>query len=178
MELGTIHTVASETNLLDIEIRHSIESDVEGIWRLYSQPSCYRETLQQPFPSLQLWQKRLIELPDNVYSLVAIRAGEVVGQIGMEVFTNPRRKHVANIGMAVHEDFRAIGIASALLSAMVSHAQNWLAVRRIELEVYTDNHLAISLYKKHGFVIEGEMREYAFRDGEYIDAFLMANVKD
>ncbi|GIU22164.1 GNAT family N-acetyltransferase [Shewanella schlegeliana] len=167
-----------KTNLVDIDIRHSLDADIKGICQLYSQPSCYRETLQQPFPSLQLWQKRLMDLPENFYSLVAIRDGEVVGQIGMEVFSNPRRKHVANIGMAVHEAYRGIGIASALLDTMVSLAQNWLAVRRIELEVYTDNHLAISLYKKHGFVIEGEMREYAFRDGEYIDAFLMANVRD
>ncbi|GIU11913.1 MULTISPECIES: GNAT family N-acetyltransferase [unclassified Shewanella] len=167
-----------KTILVDIDIRHSLDADIDGICQLYSQPSCYSATLQHPFPSMQLWQKRLMNLPDNFYSLVAVREGEVVGQIGMEVFSNPRRKHVANIGMAVHESYRGIGIASALLEAMVSLAQNWLAVRRIELEVYTDNHLAVSLYKKHGFVIEGEMREYAFRDGEYIDAFLMANVRD
>ncbi len=167
-----------KTILIDIDIRHSLDADIEGIYQLYSQSSCYSETLQQPFASLQVWQKRLLDLADNFYSLVAIRDGEVIGQIGMEVFSNPRRKHVANIGMAVHEDFRGMGIASALLEAMVSLAQNWLAIRRIELEVYTDNHLAISLYKKHGFVIEGEMREYAFRNGEYIDAFLMANVRD
>ncbi|MGS0694404.1 GNAT family N-acetyltransferase [Shewanella sp. 0m-4] len=167
-----------KTILVDIDIRHSLDADIDGICQLYSQQSCYAGTLQHPFPSLHTWQKRLMELPDNCYSLVAIRDGEVVGQIGMEVFSNPRRKHVANIGMAVDEAFRGMGIGSALLDAMVSLAQNWLAVRRIELEVYTDNHLAISLYKKHGFVIEGEMREYAFRSGEYIDAFLMANVRD
>ena len=167
-----------KTILVDIDIRHSLDADIDGICRLYSQQSCYADTLQHPLPSLHTWQKRLAELPDNCYSLVAIRDGEVVGQIGMEVFTNPRRKHVANIGMAVHESYRGIGIGSALLEVMISLAQNWLAVRRIELEVYTDNHLAISLYKKHGFVIEGEMREYAFRNGEYIDAFLMANIRD
>ncbi|WP_283107164.1 GNAT family N-acetyltransferase [Shewanella sp. 10N.261.52.F9] len=164
--------------LIDIDIRHSLDTDINGICQLYSQKSCYSSTLQHPFPSLSRWQKRLIDLPENCYSLVAMRGDEVVGQIGMEVFSNPRRKHVANIGMAVDESYRGIGLGSALLEAIVSLAQNWLAVKRIELEVYTDNHLAISLYKKHGFVIEGEMREYAFRDGEYIDAFLMAYVRD
>ncbi|MGS0680980.1 GNAT family N-acetyltransferase [Shewanella sp. 125m-7] len=168
----------AKTILTDIDIRHSLDADIDGISQLYSQPSCYAGTLQHPFPSLHKWQKRLMELPDNCTSLVASRNGDIVGQIGMEVFSNPRRKHVANIGMAVDEAYRGIGVGSALLEAMTSLAQNWLAVRRIELEVYTDNHLAIGLYKKHGFVIEGEMREYAFRNGEYIDAFLMANIRD
>ena len=38
--------------------------------------------------------------------------------------------------------------------------------------------VAVALYKRNGFIIEGEARDYAFRAGEYVDAFIMANVKD
>ncbi|QFU21564.1 GNAT family N-acetyltransferase [Shewanella eurypsychrophilus] len=161
-----------------IEIRHSDIDDIEVIKSIYAQPSCYGGTLQQPFPSLQRWQKRLCDIPENFHSLVAVIDGVVAGQIGMEVMTNPRRKHVANIGMAVDEKFQGLGVGEAMVNAVVDLAHNWLAIRRIELEVYTDNHVAIALYKRNGFIIEGEARDYAFRDGEYVDAFIMANLKD
>ncbi|MCG9756790.1 GNAT family N-acetyltransferase [Shewanella insulae] len=158
----------------EISIRHSKEGDIEGIFALYGQRSCYAGTLQRPYPSLAFWQKRLKDLPENCYSLVAVREGKIVGQLGMEVYSNARRKHVANFGMAVCELARGQGIGSALLAAMIDLATNWLAVRRIELEVYTDNQAAIALYKSHGFEIEGEAKDYAFRDGGYVNAFLMA----
>ncbi|MBT1443604.1 GNAT family N-acetyltransferase [Shewanella sp. JM162201] len=161
-----------------ILVRHSQSGDIATVRDIYSQPSCYANTLQQPFPSLEKWQQRIGNLPENFYSLVAEIDGEVVGHAGMEVFTNPRRKHVANLGMAVSEEFQGIGVGSALLGALLELAHNWLAVRRIELEVYTDNHAAIKLYKRHGFVIEGEAIGYAFRNGEYVDVFFMASCRD
>lgn len=163
---------------LEIVIRHSEAEDIEGIYQLYSQVSCYSQTLQTPFPPLSRWQKRLEDLPDNQHSLVAILDGRLVGQIGMEVFANPRRRHVANIGMAVDEAYQGQGVGSALLESMRDLAFNWLAVRRIELEVYTDNLGAIALYERHGFVQEGLARDYAFRDGQYVDAYLMACIAD
>jgi putative acetyltransferase len=60
---------------------------------------------------------------------------------------------------------------------MVDLADNWLNVRRIELTVFTDNAAAIHLYEKHGFVIEGTNRQYAFRDGQYADVYTMARLK-
>ena len=48
---------------------------------------------------------------------------------------------------------------------------------RLELEVYTDNDAAIRLYEKHGLVLEGTNRRYALRDGEYVDAHVMARIR-
>ncbi|WP_076407464.1 GNAT family N-acetyltransferase [Shewanella sp. UCD-KL12] len=162
----------------EIEVRHSHADDIAAIHGIYSQRSCYSGTLQHPYPSIALWQKRLSDLPENSHSLVAVIDNQVVGQIGMEVMSSPRRKHVANIGMGVDEKFRGRGVGEAMLKAVIELAYNWLAIRRIELEVYTDNHAAIALYKRNGFVIEGEARDYAFRAGEYVDVFMMASVKD
>ncbi|WP_444928219.1 GNAT family N-acetyltransferase [Microbulbifer sp. TRSA002] len=46
----------------------------------------------------------------------------------------------------------------------------------MELEVYTNNEQAIGLYKKYGFEVEGTAKNYAFRNGEYADVYLMAKV--
>ena len=64
-----------------------------------------------------------------------------------------------------------------LMTALIERAERWMQMTRLELEVYVDNAAAIALYRKHGFVEEGRMRAYAFRDGQYVDALGMARVK-
>jgi len=157
-----------------IKIRHSNTEDIPQIKGIYEQPDNYAQTLQLPFPSLEKWQKFLSSPSDNFYSLVAERDGQIVGQLGMECFQSPRRRHVANIGMAVDSKCLRQGVGEKLLLSAIDLALNWLAIRRIELEVYTDNDAAIALYKKLGFEQEGLAKGYAFKDGQFVDVIYMA----
>ena len=161
---------------MSITIRHSEKSDFEAIRDIYAQPSCYSNTLQLPFPSKDKWEQRLNDAPTNFYSLVAISDQKIVGQLGMQTQLNPRRSHVANFGMGVDESCRNKGVGTKLLKEALDMADNWLAITRIDLEVYTDNLVAKSLYEKFGFEVEGTARSYAFRNGQYADVFLMARV--
>ncbi|MFU7507526.1 GNAT family N-acetyltransferase [Vibrio cholerae] len=90
--------------------------------------------------------------------------------------TNPRRRHVGTFGMGVKDDVQGLGVGSALLKTVIDLAANWLNLNRIALPVYVDNERAINLYKKFGFVIEGESKAYAFRNGSYVDVYHMARV--
>ncbi|MGB0894443.1 MAG: GNAT family N-acetyltransferase [Parashewanella sp.] len=161
---------------MDIQIRHSHESDIPQIFELYQQQSIYTNTLQLPFPSIEKWRKKLTEFSDVGYSLVAEVDGEIVGQLSIAVKQNPRQKHVATLGMGVSEHVRGKGVGSKLLTSAMKLAQDWLAIKRIEIEVYTDNEAAIALYKNCGFEVEGEAKYYAFRNGEYVNAYYMAAV--
>ena len=60
----------------------------------------------------------------------------------------------------------------------IARGDNWLNLKRVELHVYTDNARAIHLYEKFGFVTEDTHRAFAFRDGEYVDAYSMARVRE
>jgi putative acetyltransferase len=80
--------------------------------------------------------------------------------------------------MGVHDEMQGRGVGSALLHAGVDLADRWLNLTRLELEVYTDNDPAIRLYERFGFEREGTMHQYAFRDGAYVDAYLMARVRE
>ena len=66
---------------------------------------------------------------------------------------------------------------TALMAAIIELADKWLNLTRLELHVYTDNEAGLALYKKFGFEIEGTHRRYAFRDGEYIDSYGMARLR-
>lgn len=160
-----------------ISIRHAEPSDYEAVHKIFTGPKAIRGTLQTPFPSMEKWRQRLATPSEGHFSLIACADEEVVGQLGLHTFPNrPRRRHVAQIGMAVRDDWQGNGVGSALMQDAIDLAENWLQITRLELEVYTDNQAGIHLYQKFGFEIEGTLRQYAFRDGEYVDAYSMAKL--
>ena len=85
-------------------------------------------------------------------------------------------RHVGSIGMAVRDDWQGKGVGTALMEAVIDLADNWLNLTRIELRVYVENVLAIALYEKFGFEVDGTHRRMAFRNGEYVDGHSMARV--
>ena len=162
---------------MEIQVRRTEPSDARSVKEIYECPNAFRGTLQLPHPSLDLWEKRLTHVPEHVYSYVALYQGEVIGNLGLEVCVNPRRRHVASLGMGVKDNFAGKGVGSALLQTAVDLCDNWINIKRLELTVYTDNEQAINLYKKFGFQIEGESAAFAFRDGEYVAAYHMARIQ-
>ena len=161
---------------MSIVIRHAEPSDFEAVQSIFEAPEAIAGTLQVPFPSAEAWRKLLSEQQPGGKMLLAMVDGRVVGQIGIHTVPRPRRAHVGNIGMAVHDEWHHQGVGSALLQAAISLADNWLHLLRLELTVYTDNEVAVRLYRKHGFVIEGTHRAFALRDGKYVDAYAMARI--
>lgn len=85
--------------------------------------------------------------------------------------------HTAHLGLGVHDDFTGRGIGKALLLALIDAADNWLNIRRLELTVHADNLKAIGLYEKCGFEREGVHRDYAFKNGRFVDALAMARLR-
>jgi len=114
-----------------------------------------------PDKSRDAIRERTENQPPDMHGLVAVVDEQVVGLLGLHVGTG-RRAHVASLGMMVHADFHGRGVGSALMAAAIDLAENWLAISRIELEVFPDNAPAVALYEKFGFEREGTLREYAF----------------
>ena len=162
---------------MKIEIRHAEPEDAEALQAIYTDEALYANTLQLPVPSKTLWRKRLADIPDNIHVLVAEVEGKVVGNLGLEIMVSKRRRHVASFGVSVKSALQGKGVGRALITAALDLADNWLDIRRIEITAYTDNNGGIGLYKSLGFVIEGEMVDYAYRNGEYVNAYQMARIR-
>ncbi len=164
---------------MDIVVRRTTANDYEGVYRIFTGPKVIWGTMQLPFPSPDLWRKRLAEPLEGAYFLAACVDGEIVGHLGVHTNPNaPRRRHAAGIGMAVRDDWQGKGVGTALMQAAVDFADKWLNLSRLELEVYVDNEPAIRLYKRFDFAIEGTLRAYVFRDGQYVDAYTMARLRN
>ena len=163
---------------MNISIRRTEPSDFEAIHQIFSGPKVVWGTLQLPFPSIEAWRKRLAEPPEGMFGLVACIENEVVGQLDLYTFPmHPRRQHVGQIGIAIRDDWQGKGVGTELLQAAVDLAEKWLNLLRLEIEVYTDNEPGISLYKKFNFGIEGVLVQYAYRDGQYVDVYVMARLR-
>ena len=163
---------------MEITVRHSEPEDYEALHRIFSGQRAIAGTLQMPFPRAETWRERLSEPPEGLYSLVACVEGEVVGEISLHTSpTRWRMRHVGSIGMAVRDDWQGKGVGTALMEAALDLADTWLNLTRIELSVYVDNAAGIALYEKFGFEVEGTHGRFAFRNGEYVDAYSMARLK-
>jgi putative acetyltransferase len=161
-----------------LQIRRAEPDDFPAIYEMFSAPKVFTGTLQLPYPSREQWRQRLAEPADGTYNLVAVVGDRVVGMMSVHTFPNrPRRRHVGDIGMSVHDEWQGKGVGTALMRAGLDLADNWLNLTRIELEVYTDNEAAIRLYERHGFEHEGTLRQHAFRDGRYVDSYMMARLR-
>jgi len=161
-----------------VRIRHAEPADYEAVCRIFQGPRAVWGTLQLPFPSLERWRRRLADPAEGIYTLVACAGEEVVGMLSLQTFPNfPRRRHVAELFMAVRDDWQGRGVGTALMAAALDLADNWLNILRVELDVWVDNEPAIRLYKKFGFAVEGTAVAFGYREGKFVDAYRMARVR-
>src|SRR5262245_38955629 len=100
---------------MPITVRRTEPDDYTAIYKIFTGPKATRGTLQTPYPSADVWRRRLAEPPEGLYSLVACVDEEVIGQSGLHTFpSRPRRRHVGEIGMAVRDDWQGKGVGTAL----------------------------------------------------------------
>jgi len=161
---------------LDVRIRAAEPEDQLALTAIFNQPSVAEGTLQLPYTSLAERRERF--KPDaTVRSLVAEADGQVVGMGGLHLESR-RRAHVGWIGMGVDERYQGQGVGGMLVRALLDLADNWYNLRRVELTVFCDNLPAVHLYEKHGFAIEGRHTAFAYRNGDFADAYSMARLRN
>lgn len=163
--------------LNEINIRPVEPGDVNDLYEIITHPAVVGNLLQLPGAELSETQEWIKKPAAGQHRLVAELNGKVVGSGSITQAQRPRLAHSGHVGMMVHPDYFRQGVGSALLAAYLNLADNWLNLRRVELEVYTDNEPAIRLYEKFGFVIEGKRRAVAFGNGRFQDDYVMARLR-
>ena len=104
---------------------------------------------------------------------LALDGERIVGRLSLARDPHPASPHVADLGLMVAATHRRRGIGTALLEAAVSWAKG-SGVSKLELHVFPWNEPAIELYERFGFEREGLRRGHYLRNGEAVDALLMA----
>ena len=149
--------------------------DAGAIHEMRQQPSILAYTAALPSDRIEKTRSRIEGFDSNDHVLVAEVEGRVVGLAGLHVLRGKQR-HVADLGMMVHDAFQGRGIGRQLLMAVLDVADSHLGLIRVELEVLSDNARAVKLYESCGFAHEGRKRKAFRHRGCYEDLLVMARV--
>lgn len=158
----------------DVMIRPIRIDDWEAVGEIRLQPQVMEFTTAMP--SERRGRAFIEALTPNDHVMVAQLDGRVIGLAGLHI-GGAKRRHVATIGIAVHDAYAGRGVGRALMESLLSIADDWLGLVRVQLEVDAINERAQKLYQSLGFVVEGRQPKAYFTAGRYADAILMGRVR-
>ena len=167
----------SQRNIDSLEIRPFRREDVPDLYHIYCHPRVDQTTMQLPSIELSQLAEKLSDDSPLRYRFVAVADGVVAGLSSIHRDQNPRMNHTAGLGMMVHPDYWGLGIGSRLMEALLDITDNWLALKRLDLEVNTDNPAATHLYQRFGFEIEGTKRFHVYGAGRWANSFFMSRLR-
>lgn len=113
--------------------------------------------------------KREIESPNSCLLILTKNHEENEKVIGLGCFWAILEEAHLTI-LAIHPDFQGQKLGSLLLNKLLDEAQK-RNLERATLEVGENNHKAINLYKKFGFMEAGRRKKYYKKTGE--DALIL-----
>ena len=112
------------------------------------------------------------DLP-NLIPLVSEYQGKIVGHAVIHKFPHERRKGIGELAVYLNDDFQNVGLGTVMTERLLKLAKKD-KMHRIELSVVAENKIALHLYEKCGFQIEGISKDDFYgRDGKYHDVINM-----
>jgi L-phenylalanine/L-methionine N-acetyltransferase len=166
---------------MDVRIRSAEPADAEQIIALVQRISAEPDvdialSPGESYHTVEVEQAILTEFTnsENSIYLVAEAGDRIIGLLNCKGGHRMANRHVTLLSISVDEGWRNQGLGSQLVMRAVEWARGTGLVARIELLVFARNAMAIHLYQKFGFVIEGRRRRVIFRNGEYLDDLMMA----
>jgi len=141
----TVFPVFLATNMANIAITKATWSDASSLARI--DELVFGGTFKE--------QDFLDYLDNPIYCFSVAKIDEkAVGYIGYMIIAG--EADIINIGIL--PDFRGLGIGNMLMDSMINELKNKATC--IHLEVRESNNIAISLYKKYGFIATGVSKNH------------------
>lgn len=95
--------------------------------------------------------------------------GKAVGSISLMRNKKPSKKHFAEIGYWLGEDYWGKGIMSEATKLLCDFAFNDLKLVKLKIQALEDNIGSRRVAEKNGFELEYIKKKEAFKDGKYKD---------
>lgn len=118
------------------------------------------------------WKTRIAEDPTiRMFTVCETEKGEGVGVCGLTSINHVNQ--TAEFSLYIAPSHQQMGYGSQALQTLVHHGFEALNLNRIWGEVF-DGNPAMEMFKQVGFKLEGRLRQSYFRDGRFIDSYLIA----
>jgi len=170
-----------EIDLGHFLIRDWRHGDEDGLVRHANNPKIWRNVRDRfPYPytldDATWWINHAnSEVPMTSFAIVV--DGEAAGGIGFMMQEDIFRRSV-EIGYWLGEAFWGRGIVTNAVRAMSEYIFANFDICRIYAGVFEWNLASMRVLEKAGFALEGRMRKAATKDGQTIDEFIYALVRE
>ncbi|MBD3922154.1 GNAT family N-acetyltransferase [Paenibacillus sp. PR3] len=110
---------------------------------------------------------RLRYAKDDGYWIGIWEGGELVGSIGYLYIDQDNRK--TEIGYWLGQEYEGRGIITRAIQVLIQYAFSRLNMNKIEIGAASTNTRSRAIPERLGFQCEGEIRDYEFMNGQYLN---------
>lgn len=161
-----------------VYLRALEQSDLELCYKWHNDQSLY-ELLGGPFrfvskQAVQAWlDRKATFLTDEINLAICVKESDKhVGNLYLHQINWIIRHARLEIFIGDSEE-RSKGYGQSAMRQLLFYAFRDLGLKKIYLDVLADNHAAIHIYEKSGFMIEGRLRNQVFKQGIWKDMTIM-----
>lgn len=164
-----------------VSLRALEEEDLEDCWRWINRWEVIRHMLMR-YPVSRLAERAFIERatkpqPNDKVFAINTAEGLYIGNCGLHHISWEDRR--ATFGIFIGETAQwGKGYGTDATRTLVRYGFEEMNLNRIGLKVFADNERAIRCYERVGFVREGALRQYRYREGAYVDSVVMSILRD
>lgn len=107
--------------------------------------------------------------------IITLYSGESVGMIDLANF-DPHNSR-AEVCIGILESYRQQGVASEALSLLTTYALDFLLLHQLYAYIPVDNEASLQLFKKVGFEVTAELKDWIRNNAQYKDVYLVQKIK-
>lgn len=154
-----------------VTLREASEGDAEAIKNIVNRVASERYYVV-PERSRGDWDEAIREIKERKGLIIIAQVDdETVGMAHLVPGKFEKHKHVGFL-----EGFRRVGVGTEMMNHIMEWGKQQKGLEKISLTVFSTNKVAINLYRKFGFKIEGISKKQYKIEGKYIDKITMGKL--
>jgi len=154
----------------DLDLLYRIENDME-LWNVGTTNVPYSRYLLHDYVANA---KNDIYTDRQVRMMVENSEGQIVGVVDLVSFDPANCR--AEIGLIILNSFRHQGYGTAVLNQILDYALRILHLHQLYAYIDIDNYSSLQLFKKAGFVVVSEIKDWLYDGVKFHDSMLVQYV--
>lgn len=154
----------------DLDLLYRIENDME-LWNVGTTNVPYSRYLLHDYVANA---KNDIYTDRQVRMMVENSEGQIVGVVDLVSFDPANCR--AEIGLIILNSFRHQGYGTTVLNQILDYALRILHLHQLYAYIDIDNYSSLQLFKKAGFVVVSEIKDWLYDGVKFHDSMLVQYV--
>ena len=170
--------ILDKPNFINIAVREANIEDAENVIEYIKIVSDETDFLISDSSERNFTVRKEKEFLQNIQSSILEKIflfeieNKIVGMCSIEGINKIRIKHRVDLAITVLKNYWGNKIGEKLIDYAIEYCKS-NCIKKIELTVRIDNKRALKLYKKFGFEIEGEIKNFIYLNGNYYNCYYM-----